>query len=131
MIKEDYKMNVLKKDGFTLIEIIIAMVIIVIVLYGLSVFAISSIKANLTSERMTAATMLARNQIEDTKGRAFDDISNAAGTSEYGSISGYEEFKMETVVSTLSGPVLKTVTVTVFWDSDEHSFQLATAISEL
>ncbi len=124
-------MNVLKKDGFTLIEIIIAMVIFMIVLYGLSIFAVNAMKSNITSERMTAATMLGRNQIEDIKGRAYADIPNAAGTIDYNSISGYEGFKLVTQVSTQSGPVLTNVIVTVFWDSDQHSFQLATSISEL
>ncbi|MGD9201908.1 MAG: type II secretion system protein [Chitinispirillia bacterium] len=119
-----------KDNGFTLIEVMVGMIIFILALQGLAVFGFNTAKAHVSSERLTAATMLARNTIEDIKGMRYDQIASMDSTNEYGTISGYGEFKVNTKITTQNNPDFKTVIVTVYWTSDKHSFQLTTAIAD-
>lgn len=116
-------------NGYTLVEIIVGMIIFLIILQGLAVFGLNTARANITSERMTAATMLARNTLEDIKLMQYSELNTAAGTRDYNSISGYEEFKVVTTITPQSNPNLTSVTIRVFWSQDNHSYQLTTIVS--
>lgn len=58
------KNNIRDNGGFTLIEVVIAIMVLVIGLLGVGVMQLSSITRNATAYNMTEATNLALNQIE-------------------------------------------------------------------
>ncbi len=59
--------------GFTLIEVMIAVVILAVGLLGLMAMQIVSIKANAFSSEMTYSSMLAQQQLETLKNLPFTD----------------------------------------------------------
>lgn len=65
--------------GFTLIEVMIALVILAVGLLALGTMQIVSIRANAFSSEMTYSTMLAQEQLEILKNLSFSDMDLAAG----------------------------------------------------
>jgi type IV pilus assembly protein PilV len=61
--------------GFTLIEVMIAVVILAVGLLALMTMQIVSIKANAFSSEMTYSTMLAQQQLETLKNLLFTDAA--------------------------------------------------------
>lgn len=119
--------------GFTLIEVLMAMAILTIALLGVAgtVALQSGIGASLTlgqaavtrGNYITTATMLAQERLEQLKRLTYtlstDNISpdptpTGFEDEDFGSISGYPNFRREVRVSTGSPAAnMKTVTVTV------------------
>ncbi|MCJ7547777.1 MAG: prepilin-type N-terminal cleavage/methylation domain-containing protein [Deltaproteobacteria bacterium] len=64
--------------GFTLIEVMIAVVILAVGLLALMAMQIVSIKANAFSSEMTYSTMLAQQQLETLRNLPFTDAALAA-----------------------------------------------------
>jgi len=62
-----------QSQGFTLIEVMIALVILAVGLLALMAMQIVSIKANAFSSEMTYSTMLAQRQLETLKNLPFTD----------------------------------------------------------
>ncbi len=62
--------------GFTLIEIVIAVFLIVTALVGLTSTTVIAIKGNSFSKMMTTATTLAQDKMEVLKNRSFANISS-------------------------------------------------------
>ena len=68
-----------KQSGFTLIEVMIALVILAAGLLALATMQIVSIRSNAFSSEMTYSTMLAQQRLEILKNLDFDDGALAAG----------------------------------------------------
>jgi type IV pilus assembly protein PilV len=68
------------KEGFTLIEVMIALVILSVGLLALATMQIVSIRANAFSTEMTYASMLAQSEFEEFRNMAYDDITPTGGT---------------------------------------------------
>lgn len=128
--------------GFTLIEILIATVILTIGSLGVASLTVSIMGGNSLSNRTTTATILAQNQMENIKSFGFAGTP-AAGTPQlienYNSISmtvgdtstnypGYKRSTSYTAVGSLTG--IKNVTVTVYWKSDARSVILRNTLAE-
>lgn len=125
----EYKLQ--NKKGFTLIEVLIAICILAIGLLSLATLAGTVIRGNSFSNKMTTATTLAQDKMEEIKGLGYDNAGTAAGTENYGSIAGYVAYKRFTTVATDSPATgMKTVTVTVSWDADAHSVALTTILAK-
>lgn len=106
-----------KQNGFTLLEVLIAIVILSIGLLGLSAMTISTIRGLSISEDMTTATNLAQEKMEDIKNMVYAGVSQATyPVEDYATIAGFEQFKRE--VEIREDEVLantKTAIVNVFW----------------
>ena len=61
------------RPGFSLIEILVTIVIMSIAIWALSALQTSSIGTNYSSHRMTIATILAQDKIEDLRTLDYDD----------------------------------------------------------
>jgi type IV pilus assembly protein PilV len=123
--------NLQNKKGFTLIEVLIATLVLAIGLLSLATLAGTVIRGNSFSNKMTTATTLAQDKMEEIKRLGYDNAGTAAGTENYGSIAGYSAYKRVTTVATGSPATgMKTVTVTVSWDADAHSVALKTILAE-
>ncbi len=119
--------------GFTLIEVLIAIVILSVGLLGMASLTVGIIKGNKTSNNFTMAATCAQDKLEDFQRLGYSGIpaTDTTVTEDYNSMTGYGEFKRVTL-TTVDSPEanMKTVTVTVYWDSDAHSLVLNTILSQ-
>ena len=135
------------QDGFTLIEVLVAIMITAVALIGLAGLLASTVKNNDFSIRTTMATNLAQQKIEDLQRLAASDfdsvVDSVAGSDpinalnpdqveDYGSISGYETFRREVYITDGTSPVnSKDVAVRVVWKDaiGTHSTILRTVLA--
>ncbi len=113
-------MTLKAQRGFTLIEIMIAIFILVIALSGLIGVTVMAIKGNDFSKRMTTATTLAKDMMEQVKNTSYDnlpavttttyDYLNAEGTA----TGSYFTRKLTVTVATPAAN-MKTIEVEVSW----------------
>ncbi len=61
------------RDGFTIIEVLISMVILVVALFSLSSLQTTSIGSNAAGQQTTIATMLAQDKLEELMSLDYDD----------------------------------------------------------
>jgi len=110
------------KNGFTLIEVLVAMVIVATVVLSIATGAITTIKSDTASGHASVATTLARMRLEQMRALRRTAAAWAEGTTqEYylqeSGIVGGGNYRRETVVdidyNAMSG--LARVTVRVFW----------------
>ncbi len=121
------------RQGFTLIEVVIAMGLVFLALLALSGLATVAWKGAATGKHLTTATVLAQEKIEDFKLVGYN--ANVTGKVEvdepYESLSDFPLYKR---VSTLEPrhPIigLQKLTVTVSWADDSHAVSLSTILAE-
>jgi len=107
-----------KGEGFTLLEVMIALVILSVGLLGLAALQLVSIKNNAFSSEMTYATMLAQQHAEILKSRAFTDSDLTAGQhSATGSSKGVQYTVAWNVTDNTPDTDMKTINLTVQWTS--------------
>jgi type IV pilus assembly protein PilV len=118
-------------NGFTLIEILIATVIITIASSGIATLTVGVIQGNSFSKRLTTATVLAQDRIEQAKMINYQNVDTIAGTENYGSIANYSGYKRITSVSNNTPTSnMKTVTVVVYGNAEKHLVNLSTILAE-
>jgi type IV pilus assembly protein PilV len=125
-------MRILREEkGFTLIEILIATVIITVASLGVSSLTVGIMRGNSFSERLTTATTLAQDRLEEVKRLGYSKVGTAVGTENYGSIANFDGYKRVTEVDN-DKPVtsMKRITVTVYWDSDQRFVKMLTILTE-
>ncbi|MCP4116030.1 MAG: prepilin-type N-terminal cleavage/methylation domain-containing protein [Desulfobacteraceae bacterium] len=93
--------KIINTSGFTLLEILIAMVIFSIGLLGVAKMQISSIRSNSYSQEMTDATILAKDKIEELMAIDYNnrvllndvdtDGSNGGGLDDTGANADYSQ----------------------------------------
>ena len=111
--------------GFTLIEVLVAMVILSIGLLGTAALITGIINGNKVSNRITTATVLAQDKMEDIR-RVGYSSGNETRTVLPSPDDNYE--REVTVVDGSPAANMKTVTVTVYWESSK-SVSLQTILS--
>ncbi|MFH1581821.1 MAG: prepilin-type N-terminal cleavage/methylation domain-containing protein [Pseudomonadota bacterium] len=116
-------------SGFTLMEVLVAMLILSVGLLGMAALITGIINSNKLSNRISVATVLAQDKMEDIKRIGYDNA--VGGTEDYDTISDYSLYKRITNVATGDPAAgLKKITVTVYWESDDHSVVLNTILAE-
>jgi type IV pilus assembly protein PilV len=120
-------------NGFTLIEILIGVVIISIASLGISNLSIGIIRGDSFSRRLTTATTLAQDRMENVKRLKYQNASTLAGTENYGDILNYSEYKRITIIEN-DVPIgnMSTVTVKISWLywGKEKELKLITLLAE-
>lgn len=117
--------------GFTLTEVMIAIVVFSIGLLGVAQTLVVVINTNLAARQITTATILAQATLEDIQRRGYVAADGAAATSNYGSMPNYEAYKRVTTISPDTPDVgMKTAIITVSWKGDQHSLSLRTILTE-
>ena len=105
-------------QGFTLLEVLIAMFILVVALLSLVSVAATVIKGNTSSKEMTTATTLAKDKLEATMNLSYANV--VAGTESFdatGQAAGAFFTRALVVLNDTPAANMKTVTVTVSWNS--------------
>lgn len=124
--------------GFTLVEIMIAVFILVIALLGLISTTVIVIKSNSLSKTMTAATTLARDKMEPLKKTGYNDLTG--GTDYCDKDSACQSTSTANSVYTRTWTVsadgvpaagLKTIAMTVQWNwqGSPHSVSMSTIVA--
>ena len=109
-----------RQSGFTLIEVMIALVILAVGLLALATMQIVSIRSNAFSSEMTYATMLAQSRLEQIRNMDYDDLTPSSSTTDTVPASASTKGMAYTVERTVSAddvPAanMKTVTLEIKW----------------
>ncbi len=123
-----------RHGGFTLIEILVALTVIVIAILGFTLNTVGIIKGNHTSNNFTVATNLAQDKMEQLKERAvWANVNTCPDSGEQtptatGASSGHYR-RCWVIRDSSFGGALKQVDVTVSWrDSAIGSVTLSTLV---
>jgi len=118
------------ENAFTLIEVLVGLVILVIGLLVLAVMQISAIKGSYFSSNVTQATFLTQERLEYLKNLPYNDSDLSSGQYNEGTISGTIFSRQYDVTEDTANP-MKTITVTVQWaDRGNHSVSISTIRSK-
>lgn len=120
-------------NGFTLLEILVAALVLAVGFLGMVGVSTSVMRGNSYSSRLTTATILAQEKVEELRGLGYSGLPDSDGTTveDYHTIKGYPLFR-RTVSTDLihAADGLKKATVAVFWDGDSHKIALKTLVGE-
>jgi type IV pilus assembly protein PilV len=119
-----------KKDGFSLIEVLIALIFLAIGLLAIASLQITSVRGNFFSNNLMQATYVAQDRLEYLKSLPFDDALLSTGDHQdvATNISGIDFNRAYRVG--LNGN-LKSVKYTVSWsDGANHSISFSTFKSQ-
>ena len=114
-------------SGFTLMEVLVAMLILSVGLLGMAALITGIINSNKLSNRISTATVLAQDKMEDIK-----RIGYSAGNETRAFLSSpYDNYEREVTGLDVESPAanMKTVTVTVYWESSK-SVSLKTILAK-
>lgn len=125
--------NLHNNKGFTLLEILVAIIVLSIGLLGMAALTGGIISGNKFSKELSTATTLAQDEMEEIRrlGYSGTPSTDTDATEDYNSITNYPSYKRVTSTR-VNNPAagMKKATVTVFWDSDSHSVALQTILAE-
>lgn len=82
-----------KKGGFTLLEIIIAMLLLTVAIFGLIGVTTTVIKGNHLNRLMTSGTTIARDQMEALKSQDYKVVSSSTSYPSWLAVSGIPGFQ--------------------------------------
>jgi prepilin-type N-terminal cleavage/methylation domain-containing protein len=103
-----------KEKGFTLVEVLIAVMVLAIAFLAMYQMQAMAVRGNETGNQVTIATMLAQDKMEEIRNTAYDNVISINFPAEnYGMVPNYPQFRREVTV-TQNGR-MKTVRVSVLW----------------
>ena len=130
-------------SGFTLIEVLVSVFIVVIALLAIIRIFPLGMNINVSSERTTVADNLAQNKIEEMISLPYSQLTVGTIESRHKVPDSSSIYERQTVISYLNGSLqpsatdqgIKKVVVTVYWPSaitglTERSFTLSSIISQ-
>jgi type IV pilus assembly protein PilV len=126
----NYKLALIPADGFTLIEVMIALVVMSIGLTALAAVQISAIRGNAFSKRMTTAVSIAEARMEQIKNGSYASIISESAIQVTQSNMNFTRQVAVTNNSPLANT--KTINVTVSWSerSKSPSVPITTIVSQ-
>jgi prepilin-type N-terminal cleavage/methylation domain-containing protein len=112
-------MNIRREAGLSLVELMVALLLLGIALMGLAAAFAPGRMAIQQGDQSTTATFLARRVLEDMRNRAYDqdtdELVNGStfpATTAYGGITNYPQYR-RTISFTNDSPMVGTKTATV------------------
>ena len=104
-----------QSEGFTLIEVMIALVILAVGLLALMTLQIVSIRANAFSSEMTYAGMLAQSRLEQIRNMSYDSVQTIGDESFTDPAKGVIYTIQREVDTDVPAANMKTVKLTITW----------------
>lgn len=121
------------EKGITLLEILIALSVLSIGLLGMAGLTTSIINGNTLSKKVTTATTLGQDRLEHFRrlGYSTTPTADTTTTEDYNSIANYPSYKRVSFIDVNSPSAgMKTITVTVYWNSDTGSVAMQTILAQ-
>ncbi len=121
------------QKGFTLLEILVALTILSIGLLGMAGLTTTIMHGNALSSKVTTATTLGQDRMEHFRRLGYSNTptTDTTTTEDYNSIANYFSYKRVSFIDVDSpSAAMKTVTITVSWDSDAQSVALQTILAQ-
>ena len=119
-----------KQNGFTLIEVVAALIILSIALLAIAAMQITSIKSGYFSSHVTQATIFAQDKLEYLRNLSYRDSDLSSGQHNEGILPG-TVFSRQYNIAEDAGNSMKTITVTVQWiDRGNHTISFSTIRSK-
>ena len=124
------RFKLLNDKGFMLVEIILSIAIIAIGMFAVMSLAVSVIKGNAQSKRLTTATTLAQDKMENILKMDYGSV-----TSSFGTYTDNINYYWETnVQNNIPGTNTKTVKVNFYWEpattTSTHKVELRTILAQ-
>lgn len=118
----------LRSKGFTLIEVLVAMVILSFSLLALAGLMVTTTKNNAFGGHMTEAATFAQDKLEELRAIKWENLIDGNSTDQQGGSTGINYTRNWNVAT--SG-VLKTITISINWqDRANHSIRLTSVLSQ-
>ena len=130
-----------KPHGFTLIEMLIAIVVLAIGMLGLSRMTVATVSVHTATERLARASALLQDSMERIKQAGYGGATPGTVTDAYGALSSYSTSggttfnyssykRVTSIVANTPATNMKTVTVTVSWQHDQQALSASTIVAQ-
>ena len=122
----DVNETIRNQKGFSLIEVVLALIILAVGLLGIAGLQITSVQGNSFSTQVTQASILAQNKLENLRNLPYDDPKLTGGQPAEQITKSGIVFRIGYNVS-LVGNSMKKIITTVGWtDRTNHTISLST-----
>ena len=117
-----------KTNGFTLIEVLIALIILSFSLLALAGLMVTTTKNNSFGSHITEAATFAQDKLEELRAIRWEDIPEGGSTDQKSGSTGIDYTRNWNAVTNGS---LKTITIAINWqDRTNHSIRLTSVLSQ-
>ena len=124
-----------KQEGWTLIEVLVAIVILCVGLLAVGTMQISAIRGNFMGGNTSIALTLASEKMEDLLNRNYTDAALASGghteqVRDSGIVAAGGFYRRDwTITDTVTGasnwPTMKEITIIVSWEGNRHRITIS------
>jgi type IV pilus assembly protein PilV len=123
------------QGGFTLIEVLVTMLILIIGLLGTAGLTTGIIRGNFFSKNITSGTVIAQTQLEAIQNKGYTNATttNFPATAATVSMGGVSFNRTTTITDNSPASNMKTISVTVNWneaDNVARSVSLQTILAQ-
>jgi type IV pilus assembly protein PilV len=113
-------------EGFTLIEVIIAIFVLTVGILSLASVTVMVIKGNAFSKTMTTATTLASDQLEMLKNTPYASIASTS----YSGVTGFPGYERRWTVTPSGNQKTIVMEVRWKWQGNYHNVTLNTIVAQ-
>ncbi len=118
----------LKPKGFTLLEVLVALIILSFALLALAGLMVTTTKNNAVGNYVTEAATFAQDKLEELRAVKWENLVEGNNTDQQGGSTGINYTRNWSVKTSGS---LKTITIDVDWnDRTAHSVRLVSVLSQ-
>jgi type IV pilus assembly protein PilV len=130
-----------QQHGFTLIEMLVALVVLAIGMLGTSHLTVSTVSVQTANARLAKASALLQDSMERIKQAGYGGATAGTVTDPYGALAHYNTYtntefdyslykRVTSIAADTPATNMKTVTVTIFWQQDQQALRASTIVAE-